>query len=705
MSSIPALMRICYMLLCSMLFHFYTVAQQLPDLIPYNNNNHWGYADTNGNVIIPAQWSQASFFIGDRARVGIGESQNYSYSCIATINKAGNYIIPPSRHWSGAYIGWSSQLNSFDSTGLWGLIDTNNNLIIPYQWQAPSYSSFNMSLTDSYKVVTSGGVNGLIDRNNKLVIPCNYSSISYQSLLYDRLRAFVVADPDNTNGSNQFGVVDINGNTLIPTRYSSITYLEQGGQKGFLLKVSTVGGNGISRWLDYPSMKEGTPPVGGLDQIQKETLKYGYILSGDNNFTLMDTNRSVLIPCCSIQKINKDSIVEYNTVIKGDSMIIKESYRHTNTLQLFDSVVKFIYRQPYDRAFRHTQICGTGARMRSEQRNLMPMDIMPQLIVNGYASEYFFKDSFIYKVESLIDQDPLVPIRNSYALEQMYKDKDNLLYCIKGDVRGSHSDFDPREYTAIVDGNVNYVVPPMKALQIKSYNRKDDILIVSGRNTHYWFAGYGGLDSKGNVLFDLKDKEVVGAFRWHGKLYLYQGYNASITATGNKQLFYPRGGLRYIRVVDTAGNIAEAWRHIIAFALVPDSILAPGEKGFYVRDSTDKVSIVDPAGNRIYPHLCGKYKLLSYAGNGFFLAADTINNNKLVDINDKEVVPGLHVLGALDKNVRYAGGYQPGIEYPGLMPVYAYMHDKAEAQNFFIDNKGIAYTGIVPHTQKVKRKK
>ena len=105
------------------------IAQPLPALIPYNDGEKWGYADTNGKVKIAPGWEKVAFFKGHKAKVTIA---NNHFSLIDT---SGAYIIPPSRHWNGDWNGpENTALNSRDSNGLYGLIDTNNQVLIPFEW-------------------------------------------------------------------------------------------------------------------------------------------------------------------------------------------------------------------------------------------------------------------------------------------------------------------------------------------------------------------------------------------------------------------------------------------------------------------------------------------------------------------------------------------------------------------------------------------
>jgi hypothetical protein len=58
------------------------------NLYPISENGLWGYADEEGQLIIPFQFENVTFFIGDRASV----KQDGKYGFI---NGKGEYLIKP----------------------------------------------------------------------------------------------------------------------------------------------------------------------------------------------------------------------------------------------------------------------------------------------------------------------------------------------------------------------------------------------------------------------------------------------------------------------------------------------------------------------------------------------------------------------------------------------------------------------------------
>ena len=80
--------KILFFFLFACTFRIVAAAQSLPSLIPYLDGHEWGYADTNGHVVIKPQWRYAGFFKNGRADV-------YKEDSHCLIDMHGAYIIPP----------------------------------------------------------------------------------------------------------------------------------------------------------------------------------------------------------------------------------------------------------------------------------------------------------------------------------------------------------------------------------------------------------------------------------------------------------------------------------------------------------------------------------------------------------------------------------------------------------------------------------
>ena len=177
-----------YVLLAIILFPLDLWAQSLPELIPYEYKGKYGYADTNGRMIISPQWEYAGLFAGDKAIVRQTDTvTRAAIYCI--IDSKGNYIIPPSRRWNGLY-NQRDIVNAKDENGHPILIDTNNHIIRPYT----GVFVYGTLPDTSYKIVThTNGGRGIINSRNEVTVPCAYETIFTQESLTE-LRAVIVRD-------------------------------------------------------------------------------------------------------------------------------------------------------------------------------------------------------------------------------------------------------------------------------------------------------------------------------------------------------------------------------------------------------------------------------------------------------------------------------------------------------------------------------
>src|ERR1044072_8009777 len=102
-------------------------SQALPQLIPYRDGDKWGYADSNGKVVIEPQWQKVFFFSGGKAIV----EADSGYSCL--IDTRGNIIIPRSLHWLPFHTRYA--FNAHDSLGNYGYINQKGITEIPLIYQ------------------------------------------------------------------------------------------------------------------------------------------------------------------------------------------------------------------------------------------------------------------------------------------------------------------------------------------------------------------------------------------------------------------------------------------------------------------------------------------------------------------------------------------------------------------------------------------
>ena len=155
------------------------------NLVPYREENRWGYKDTLGNIRIQAQYQYAGRF-----RFGMG-------------------IV--------------------GQEGMKGAIDSSNRIILPIQYE-------NLAPLDSFEFLfgyrakyLGEHVKGVITKYQETKIPAEYSAIMKRQGLYT-----VVKQADSVLGKSGiyvtrssrsfYGLLDSNANVLIPCNYRSLDW-------------------------------------------------------------------------------------------------------------------------------------------------------------------------------------------------------------------------------------------------------------------------------------------------------------------------------------------------------------------------------------------------------------------------------------------------------------------------------------------------
>lgn len=694
-------------------------AQPLPDLIPYQDSTLWGYADTNGNVVIRPQWLAVSFFTGNRAKVrsdtfSKGSPQHYSI-----IDKQGNYILPPSRRWNGGYAGWQSMLNCSNEYGQWGLVDTNNNLLINCEWDAPSYSSMSLpkGLADSCHVVYKNGLCGLLNKDGKLLIVNKYSNITATDAMWMKTGMLLATDPDNA-GSNNKGIIDVNGKEYTPLRYSDVVYTENKKQKGFICKTAVdndpMSGNREHRttWLNYPSMKAGTLPKDLLTYYEPEVRMNGYILKGQPPRYIVDTNGKVLFADTYIERINGDTIVNKKRKHISDTLTIVRSYLSAATLQpLAPPQLQLLYLQQPVKVdpFNRGNVCGYGASQAARMRALIP-DV-PEIYVEDLKIKSFYKDSFLFDIQRYVGNIAL-PYRDHYKhypinvtryTRSYFDDKPfpNQLYLVTGDVKNSY--YGNNSCNAIVDETMRYVVPPVKNTQILAYNKADELLTVSklGHDKDGWAQHVGVTNLKGDTLVRFRNWDLAGAYKMNNTIYVLKITKQEIPRSEPAERYNSPGFAEqyysyHTQSADTSGEVLSSWKRYTVTGVLPEGLLPDGQTGFYVQDTNYAMrGMMAPDGSVLFPKVSFKYRTIEYKGCNMFVVQDA-TSKQLLYPDGKDLLAGMkiyHVKLAEDL-IQPMQRWSAKEEHSRLRLVSAIMgNDKY--YSFYVDDKGRAYTSLV----------
>jgi hypothetical protein len=170
--------RICYCIFLLLSFLPSFAQNTESSLIPFQaDNGQFGYKNTGQQVVIEAQYEEASPFTGNYA---FAKKDNLW----GLINTKGKWIIP------AAYedIGWTYAKNKspilngeilgYKHQGKWGLISLKNKVIMP-----PRYNTLQPFATDKIKAgqISSASeadtLYGIIDTQGKEIIPLQYHSL------------------------------------------------------------------------------------------------------------------------------------------------------------------------------------------------------------------------------------------------------------------------------------------------------------------------------------------------------------------------------------------------------------------------------------------------------------------------------------------------------------------------------------------------
>lgn len=164
----------------------------------------FGYINTNGDYVIPAQFEEAKDFLNNHAYVRKNDKWG-------VISNDGNVIIPC--EYDQVNLNDDSKYKVLKSNK-WGVINNDGNVIIPCE-----YDQIGLSGGSNYWV-EKGEKQGLLSRDGKVIIACEYDGVErYNGSLY------VVKKSD------KYGLLSISTGTLVqPIKYDAISYLSSEGR-------------------------------------------------------------------------------------------------------------------------------------------------------------------------------------------------------------------------------------------------------------------------------------------------------------------------------------------------------------------------------------------------------------------------------------------------------------------------------------------
>lgn len=697
-----------YVLLAIILFPLALWAQSLPELIPYEYEGKYGYADTNGRMIISPQWDYAGLFAGGKAIVKQTDTvTRAAIYCI--IDSKGNYIIPPSRRWNGLY-NQRDIVNAKDENGHPILIDTNNHVIRPYT----GFFVYGTLPDTSYKIVThANGGWGIINGRNEVTVPCAYAII-YTQESFRELRAVIVRDGANPKKPNMYGVVTYDNEVLLPPQYHDIYYVDSKYGKGFSVSRAINNDDNTMQYrYEYlfivlkTGKKIKTDHLIYADEYQK--IPGGYILLRDAGTTiLMDSNKKVLWKNRDIRTVTKDTItlVSYKRVADKDSVIETTTYLNTQTRKAYGLPnPKVIYSKHNISIPSHTSyVCGNGVRAMAKAR--MRDALRPSIRWNNEDVKNFLKDSVYFRTSHYACSFPNRfekydgRIYSSASIALAYPStSSNEASTIPVVVNGNSSNYG-ENYTAVVDNKGNYIVKPMKNVFITDFNLRDSIVTIKKNNASYVVT------IKGDTLTSTHGKKLAGAMKW--KRELYTCVIDTEKWIGNEELFFDDLGTLVctVKLGDEKGNyLPNLKQYELVNILENDDTLT----ALVFKDTMDRLGIITPDGHALYPDINFKYKQLQVIHNGWVLARDSFSAPyKLLYANGKEICPGMPV-----EFVKYVNKYpsitsanttvQPS-HYRDDLYIIGYKYEQKKIREAYIDKYGRLYSSVYVPAPQPKQK-
>ncbi|HEU0137527.1 MAG TPA: WG repeat-containing protein, partial [Flavobacterium sp.] len=178
-------------------------------LIPYEENEKWGYINDKGKIIIKPQFDEAGKFSEGLALVSIGLNKGF-------INDKAEFIIEPKYRCAFSFSEGVAPVAE-DCRGSWGYIDKKGATVIEprFDW-AGQFSDGLAKVLVSLDKNSSEGKTGYIDKTGKFAIEPRFS---YSERFSDGLAMFA-EDKKREDGMsayfNRKAFIDTKGNVVSP---------------------------------------------------------------------------------------------------------------------------------------------------------------------------------------------------------------------------------------------------------------------------------------------------------------------------------------------------------------------------------------------------------------------------------------------------------------------------------------------------------
>ena len=641
---------------------FGAAAQGLPTYIPYKYMDKWGYCDSNKKILLLPKWASADFFESGKAKVtGIDKS-------ICLIDTLGNYIIPASRRWTGFSFNGIAEgpwLNCTDSIGKWGIVDSKNNLLIPCAYDHPEPNTWvgyyrfvrRHEWSKWHMMAAKNGKHGIVGEHNETLVSFEYDKIFPSEEYSSTTRYFLV----EKNGKQ--GVVDTNNKLIVPCIYDHVYLVPQSEYKYFIVcgeHTGAIDADGrIIVPLVYDNVQyEPNEIYTGFHTYRKESGGWRsadgkWVIEGKYRVRRINEDHTATILITDANGSEKEGLAD-----KNGKIVIKPIY--DNIIVSKDVVTASVSWEQNDSAYSKYKVFSkknykaiTGWIV---EKDAYQFPQMPRGNWCGYSNNFHItkpphftkgeNDIYTFRKDSM-----------DYTVTGYVTGKDNRR-TIDG-CGGYYTVTSNDSFSAVVDADYNYIIPPQKKYHLVSGDISENAFIVTKNNL------YGAVDSNLRLVVAFQPRPLNKAFRWNNKWYgMTKSMNslAEVLVNGDGSV---QSNFKGRRIKNYSTRDAQ-----FANGVIYDY--------FLVTDTTTGNEGIIGANNEIaYPRVSFKYRQMVGTGNGYFIVAEN-KHGKLVDKHDHEPFPGVTFYTA-----------HPVSNQPALLQ-FDYTN-KRETSFFYASKRGILY--------------
>ncbi len=550
----------------------------MPDLIPFLDGEKWGYADTNGNVVIAPKWQYVQFFNGERAIV-------YSDDRRCVINKAGKYIIPPYRNWNGTFYNSpvGAYYNAKGKSGKWCVIDSNNKEILASVYdKTDAGNGFTRSgyftkieaLGCMAAKMCKNGKFGIIDTLGRTLIPFEYDGIDIDGYPFSSNKYFVIRKGEN------MGLIDGKNRVIYPGIYYNIWIDKDNNNqiKLFRRKGSAIGDtNGKIVWeakgydVEFPHHD--------LYPVHDSSGKYG----------LMNKNHKLILPCTYLALwFTHDTIVVSQWITDSAKRTCQGiKYLDINNLSELSDWIDLYHPTKPTLPNQHA----TNLEVYNSH-----LPHIHKIKIGDSLMNEFKKDSILWGASGGV-----------FQTKRMYS------------VRGITDGDSVARYGAVIDTNGNYVIAPRKTdASISIINDSNNLILISGE-TKLHKPYYRVETFDGKVMIPDQENSIECAYFHNNVFYAvsrdddaYEVYTRSFEGNG-----------RYTAHDFTYYLITEGGKP------------APYIGKYKLHWHTDSLGL-RTGHNQFYSNV---YDGFNDPFMGYFMAEDTVGHSGIISIDGKIVYP------------------------------------------------------------------